>query len=176
MIDPEIQKKLLKATLDPEKVLELAIIIELGARRQLVIQAKHTTDPSMVSIIGQSEHVLAISTSRYRGKFRGNYSQPRGTYTQLRGNSNQSISSTQNQGLHNTRGHTEMQGGKQTNSHTLETIQCERRVNFSGHSTNNPQRNERFSNQCTTRHAPRIVGDDRVSTQIMMAVHKRRCN
>ena len=41
MIDHEIQKYLLKVTLDPEKALELAISIELGARSQLAIQAKH---------------------------------------------------------------------------------------------------------------------------------------
>ena len=85
--DPEKQKELLKVTLDPEKALELAISIELGARSQ----AKHTSDSSMVSIVGRSEPVLAISSSRYRGNFRGNYSQPRGTFTQPRGNNNQSF-------------------------------------------------------------------------------------
>ena len=72
MTDPEIQKELLKVTLDPEKALELAISIELGARSQLAIQAKQTSDPSMVSIVGRSEPVLAISSSRYRENFRGN--------------------------------------------------------------------------------------------------------
>ena len=88
MTDPEIQKELLKVTLDPEKALELAISIELGARSQLAIQAKHTSDPSTLSIVGRSEPVLAISGSRYRGNFRGNYSQSRGTFTQPRGNNN----------------------------------------------------------------------------------------
>ena len=95
MTDPEKQKELLKKTLDPEKALELAISIELGGRSQLAIQAKHTSDPSMVSIVGQSEPVLAISSSRYRGNFRGNYSQPRGTCTQPRGNNNNSQSNRQ---------------------------------------------------------------------------------
>ena len=45
----------------------------------------------MVSIVGRSGPVLAISSSRYRGNFRGNYSQPRGTFTQPRGNNNQSF-------------------------------------------------------------------------------------
>ena len=91
MTDPETQKELLKVTLDPEKALELAISIELGARSQLGIQAKHTSDPSMVSIVGRSEPVLAILSSRYLGNFRGNYSRPRGTFTQPRGNNNQSF-------------------------------------------------------------------------------------
>ena len=52
MIDLEIQKELLKVTLEPEKALEFAISIELGARSQLAIQAKNTTDPSMVTIVG----------------------------------------------------------------------------------------------------------------------------
>ena len=95
MTVPEIQKELLKVTLDPEKALELAISIDLGARSQLAIQAKHTSDTSMVSIIGQSESVLAISSSRYRGNFRGNYSQPRGTFTQPRGNNNNNQSNRQ---------------------------------------------------------------------------------
>ena len=88
MNDPEIQKELLKITLEPEKALELVISIELGARSQLAIQVKSRTDPSMVSIVGRSELVLAITSSRYRGNFRGNYSQPRGTFTQSRGNNN----------------------------------------------------------------------------------------
>ena len=88
MNDPEIQKELLKVALDPEKALELPISIELVARSQLAIQAKHTSDSSMVSIVGRSEPVLAITKSRYCGNFRGNYSQPRGTFTQLRGNNN----------------------------------------------------------------------------------------
>ena len=90
MIDPERQKELLKVTLDPEKALELAIRIELGTRSQLAIQAKHTTGPSMVSLVGRSKPVLAISSSRYSGNFIGKYSQPRGTYTQPRDNNNQS--------------------------------------------------------------------------------------
>ena len=90
VIDPEIQRELLKVTLEPEKALESAISIELGARSQLAIQAKNTTDPSMVSIVGRSEPVLAISSSRYRGNYRGNFSQPRGNYQSPRGNSYQS--------------------------------------------------------------------------------------
>ena len=90
MIDPEIQKELLKVTLEPEEALELAISIELGARSQLAIRAKNTTDPSMVTIVGRSETVLAISSSRYRGNYRGNFSQPRGNYQSPRGNSYQS--------------------------------------------------------------------------------------
>ena len=90
MIDPEIQKELLKVTLEPEKALELAISIELGARSQLAIQAKNTTDSSMVTIVGRSEPVLAISSSRYRGNYRGNFSQPQGNYQPPRGNSHQS--------------------------------------------------------------------------------------
>ena len=100
--DPEIQKELLKVTLDPKKALELAISIELGARSQLAIQAKHTSDPSMVSIVGRSEPVLAITSSKYRGNFRGNYSQPRGTFTQLRGN-NKNNQSNRQQVQHNCR-------------------------------------------------------------------------
>ena len=103
MNDPEIQKELLKVTLDPEKALELAISIELGARSQLAIQAKSTTDPSMVSIVGRSEPVLAITSSRYRGNFRSNYSQPRGTFTQSRGNNNNNTPSTRQQVQHNCR-------------------------------------------------------------------------
>ena len=88
--DTEIQKELLNKTLDPEKALELAISIELRARSQLAIQAKNTTDPSMVLVVGRSEPVLAISSSRYRGNCQGNISQPRGNYNSPRGNSNQS--------------------------------------------------------------------------------------
>ena len=102
MIDPEIQKELLKLTLDPEKALELAIRIELGARSQLAIKAKQTSDPSMASLVGRSEPALVISSSRYRGNFRGNYSQPRGTFTQLRGNNNNNQSNRQ-QVQHNCR-------------------------------------------------------------------------
>ena len=101
MTDPEIQEELLKVTLDPEKALELAIGIELGARSQLAIQAKHASDPSMVSIVGRSEPVLAISSSRYRRNFRGNYSQPRGTFTQPRGNNNNNNQSNRQQVQHN---------------------------------------------------------------------------
>ena len=102
MIDPEIQKELLKITLDPEKALELAISTDLGAQSQLAIQAKHISGPSMVSIVGRSEPVLAISSARYRGNFRGNYSQFRGTFTQLRGNNNNNQSNRQ-QVQHNCR-------------------------------------------------------------------------
>ena len=90
MTNPETQKELLKVTLDPEKALELATSIELGARSQLAIQAKNTTDPSMISIVGRSELVPTISSSRYRGNYQGNFSQPRGKYNLPRGNSNQS--------------------------------------------------------------------------------------
>ena len=45
MTYPEIQKELLKVTLDPEKALELAISFELGARSQLDIQAKILQSP-----------------------------------------------------------------------------------------------------------------------------------
>ena len=90
MTDPEIQKKLVKVTLEPEKALELAISMELGDRSRLAIQANNKTDPSMVSIVGRSEPVLAISSSRYRWKYRGQLSQPRGNYNSPRGNSNQS--------------------------------------------------------------------------------------
>ena len=90
MIDPDIQKENLKVTLEPEKALELTISIELGARSQLAIQAKNTTDPSMVSIVGRSEPVLAISSSRYRGNYRSKFSQPRGNYQSPRVNSYQS--------------------------------------------------------------------------------------
>ena len=46
MIDQEIQKELLKATLTPKKALELAVSIELGIRSQLAIQARqpHSLD------------------------------------------------------------------------------------------------------------------------------------
>ena len=58
----------------------------------------------MVSIVGQSEPVLAISSSRYRGNFRGNYSQPRGTFTKPRGNnSNNNNQSNRQQVQHNCR-------------------------------------------------------------------------
>ena len=78
MINSEIQKELLKVTMEPEKALELAISIELGARSQLAIQANNTTDPSMLSIVERLEPVLAISCSRYSG----NNKQPRGSYNQ----------------------------------------------------------------------------------------------
>ena len=60
----------------PDKALKLTIIIKLGARSQLAIQNKNNSDPSMVSVVGRSEPVLAISNSRYRGNPR----QPRGGY------------------------------------------------------------------------------------------------
>ena len=90
MIDPEIQKELFKEKLEPEKALELAISIDLGAQSQLAIQAINTTEPSMVSIVGRSEPVLSISSSRYRGNYRGSVSQPRSNYQSPRGNSYQS--------------------------------------------------------------------------------------
>ena len=55
-----------------EKALELAISMELGAQSQIAIKANNTTDPSLVTIVGRSEPVLAISSSRYRGSNRGN--------------------------------------------------------------------------------------------------------
>ena len=103
MNDPQLQKELLKVTLEPEKALELAISIELGARSQLAIQAKSTTDPSMVSIVGRSEPVLAVTSSMYRGNFRGNYNQPRGTFTQSRGNNDNNTQSNRQQVQHNCR-------------------------------------------------------------------------
>ena len=45
MIDPEIQKELLKVTLSPERALEVAIGIELGARNQLTILSKNAFTP-----------------------------------------------------------------------------------------------------------------------------------
>ena len=44
----------------------------------------------MVSIVGRYEPVLAISSSRRRGNYRGNFNQPKGNYNPPRGNSNQS--------------------------------------------------------------------------------------
>ena len=82
MIDPKIQKEHLKVKLEPEKAFDFAISIELGVQSQLAVEAKKTTDPSIVSIVGRSVSVLAISSSTYRGTNRGNYSQPRGNYNQ----------------------------------------------------------------------------------------------
>ena len=45
MIDPEIQKEQIKVTLSPERALEVAIGIELGARNQLTIQSKNALTP-----------------------------------------------------------------------------------------------------------------------------------
>ena len=56
----------------------------------------------MVSIEGRSEPILAITGSRCRGNFSGNYSQRRGTFTQLRGNNNNNQSNRQ-QVQHNCR-------------------------------------------------------------------------
>ena len=62
MTDLEIQKELLKVTLSPERALEVAIGIELGARNQLTIQSKNTLTP-----MDKQENVMAISSSRFRG-------------------------------------------------------------------------------------------------------------
>ena len=43
LIDPKIQKELLKQTVEPRKVLELAIILELGMRNSNQIQAHNKT-------------------------------------------------------------------------------------------------------------------------------------
>ena len=70
MIDQEIQKKLLKTTLTPEKALELALSIELGIRSQLAIQARQPLDASATPFIGREEPVMEISSSRFRGSSR----------------------------------------------------------------------------------------------------------
>ena len=62
MIDPEIQKELLKVTLLPERALEVAIGIELGARNQLTILSKNALTP-----MDKHENVMAVSSSRFRG-------------------------------------------------------------------------------------------------------------
>ena len=62
MIDPEIQKELLKVTLLPERALEVAIGKELGARNQLTIQSKNALTP-----MDKQENVMAVSISRFRG-------------------------------------------------------------------------------------------------------------
>ena len=63
---------------------------------------------------------------------------------------------------------------RQIHTHTLETTQCERRVHSPGQSNNNPQRNERIGNRCTAHNTPGRVGNDRISKQTMVAVHKQR--
>ena len=60
MIDSEIQKELLKVTLSPERALEVAKGIKLGARNQLTIQSKNALTP-----MDKQENV-AISSSRFR--------------------------------------------------------------------------------------------------------------
>ena len=62
MIDPEIQKELLKVTLSPERALEVAIKIELGAKNQLTILSKNALTP-----MDKQENVMAVSSSRFRG-------------------------------------------------------------------------------------------------------------
>ena len=62
MIDPEIQKELLKVMLSPERALEVAIGIELGARNQLTILSKNALTP-----MDKQENVMAVSSSRFRG-------------------------------------------------------------------------------------------------------------
>ena len=62
MINPEIQKELLKVTLSPERALKVAIGIELGARNQLTIQSKNALAP-----MDKPENVMVISSSRFRG-------------------------------------------------------------------------------------------------------------
>ena len=62
MIDPEIQKELLKVTLSPERALEFANGIELGARNQLTILSKNALTP-----MAEQENVMAVSSSRFRG-------------------------------------------------------------------------------------------------------------
>ena len=66
MIDQEIQKKLLKTTLTPEKAPELAVSIELGIRSQLAIKARQPMDASTTPLIGRKEPEMEISSSRYR--------------------------------------------------------------------------------------------------------------
>ena len=62
MTDPEIQKELLKVTLSPEKALEAAIGIELGARNHFTVQSKHALAP-----MDKPENAMVISSSRFRG-------------------------------------------------------------------------------------------------------------
>ena len=82
MIDPEIQKELVKVTLSPERALEVAIGIELGARNQLTIQSMNAITP-----LDKQENVMAISSSRFRGTGRP----PRtNTYTMTRQTSHNS--------------------------------------------------------------------------------------
>ena len=61
MIYPEIQKELLKVTLSPERTLEVAIGIELGARNQLTILSKNARTP-----MDKQENVMAVSSSRFQ--------------------------------------------------------------------------------------------------------------
>ena len=89
MTEPDFKKKLLKKTLDP-KITRTSHRHFTRRTKPISHRSKKTIDPSMVSIVGRSEPVLAISSSRYRGNNRGNYSQPRGNYNSPRGNPNQS--------------------------------------------------------------------------------------
>ena len=70
MTDHEIQRELLKVTLSPERTLEVAIGIELGARRELAIQAKHAQPTVRTLLSTRRDEVMAISSSRYRGSNR----------------------------------------------------------------------------------------------------------
>ena len=67
MIDHEIQRELLKVTLSPERAIEVAIGIELGARNQLAIQAKTLQSTSGTPLTNRQDEVMVISSSRYRG-------------------------------------------------------------------------------------------------------------
>ena len=52
MLDPEIQRELLRETLEPAQALRLAIIMELGQRNQLQI-TNSQTDPQVNAVIPQ---------------------------------------------------------------------------------------------------------------------------
>ena len=67
MIDHEIQKELLKTTLIQEKVLELAVSLELGIRSQLAIQSKQLPDLHQNALTWCDELVSEITSARYRG-------------------------------------------------------------------------------------------------------------
>ena len=62
MTDHEIQRELLKITLSPERALEVAIGIELGARSQLAIQAKQLQPSTVSSLTTRQDDVVAISS------------------------------------------------------------------------------------------------------------------
>ena len=67
MNDHEIQRELLKVTLSPERALELSIGIELGARSQLAIQAKHLQPTTGTLLTSRQDEVMVISSSQFRG-------------------------------------------------------------------------------------------------------------